>query len=390
MPGVQWAKGVCGPPEGGVSTDPETGVLVRRLTGHPSVSHPTYFLQCAFNLDESRVLFTGYRSGSAQLYEAGFPEGDIRQLTGGEPVHPFSALYTPDGAVLFVRSGAVWRLDPAGLHEERVARSGGQLGECSIDPAGRRFVAACRLARGWGLFLGTLDGRAAHWIPFPRTIIHPQFHPVRPEWIEFAADPAPRMHRVRRDGTGLECLYEHGNDEFVVHETFLGDTGDLAFCVWPRALRRLDWGTGDVSTISEFNAWHISPNRAGTRILCDTVHPDRGLQVVDVAAGCRSTVCQSRASSQGSQWRESRYAVAADWERARRLADRQRSLSWMEMAGDTVYGPQWTHPHPSFSRSESRVVFASDRSGCTQVYVAELPEGMREPPAASPMPRSER
>lgn len=65
--------------------------------------------------------------------------------------------------------------------------------------------------------------------------------------------------------------------------------------------------------------------------------------------------------------------MAEDWERARRATERKRSLSWMEMAGDTVYGPQWTHPHPSFSRDESMVVFASDRSGCTQVYVAEIP-----------------
>ena len=45
------------------------------------------------------------------------------------------------------------------------------------------------------------------------------------------------MHRVRRDGTGIECLYQHGNDEFVVHETFLGRQDNLVFTVWPHALR---------------------------------------------------------------------------------------------------------------------------------------------------------
>ena len=74
-------------------------------------------------------------------------------------------------------------------------------------------------------------------------MIHPQFHPADSDWIELAADPAPRMYRVRRDGSGLECLYQHGNDEFVVHETFLGDSGDLVFTVWPRALRRLSWSS---------------------------------------------------------------------------------------------------------------------------------------------------
>ena len=43
----------------------------------------------------------------------------------------------------------------------------------------------------------------------------------------------------------------------------------------------------------------------------------------------------------------------------------------MENAVDTVYGPQHTHPHPSWSRDESMVTFASDRTGVTQVYVVE-------------------
>ena len=111
--------------------------------------------------------------------------------------------------------------------------------------------------------------------------------PLEPEWIEFAGDPAPRMHRVRRDGTGLECLYQHGNGEFVVHETFLGTTGDLVFTVWPRLLCRMDWTTRHISTITEFNAWHIAPDAKVERVLCDTNHPDSGIWLIDAASGHR-------------------------------------------------------------------------------------------------------
>ena len=45
----------------------------------------------------------------------------------------------------------------------------------------------------------------------------------------------------------------------------------------------------------------------------------------------------------------------------------------MEMKVDTVYGPQWTHPHPSFSPDETAVVYTSDVSGHSQVYVAVIP-----------------
>ena len=91
-----------------------------------------------------------------------------------------------------------------------------------------------------------------------------------------------------------------------------------------------------------------------------------------MASGSRRQLCRSGASSQGTQWRLSRYALAEDWERAPAAADKRQSLSWMEMAADSAYGPRSTHPHPSFSRDETMVAFASDMSGCTQVYVAEI------------------
>jgi hypothetical protein len=166
-------------------------------------------------------------------------------------------------------------------------------------------------------------------------------------------------------------LYEHTNDEFVVHEAFLGDTGDLVFTVWPFALKRMNWASREVSLIADFNAWHITPNRAGTQVLCDTNHPDRGLFLIDVATGAARQLCLSESSNAGSQWRKSRYALAEDFAAARSAA--KQNLSWMEAgAADTVYGPQWTHPHPSFSPDESLAAFASDRTGIAQVYVAEI------------------
>lgn len=360
------------------SIDKQTGAVVHRFTDHPSINHPTYFLQSSFTADRRALIFTSYRTGSAQLFEVGLPAGEIRQLTCDQAIHPFSPAITPDGDILFVREGGVWRLNRETLEEVEIASFGGQLGECSLTPRGDRFVAACKRGDEWGLALGTVDSTETRFIRFPRTVIHPQFNPVDPNWIEFAADPAPRMHRVRIDGSGLECLYEHANDEFIVHETFLGATSDLVFTVWPRALKRMDWDSRRIETIAEFNAWHITPNRAGTKILCDTVHPDIGLQLVDVADGSRVTICRPQATSQGSQWKTSRYATAADWEAARSASEKTKSLSWMEMAADSVYGPQWTHPHPSFSPDETMAAFASDRDGYTQVYAVEIPTAPQE------------
>lgn len=338
----------------------------RQITDGPAINHPSYFLQSSFFPGDREMFFTSYRTGEPQLFEVSLGGGDTRQLTSGTPIHPFSPALHPDGRTLVVtRGGGLWAIDRVTLSARPIVdRPAAQLGECSISRDGEWLTAAFKEGSQSGLVSGRFDGSGWRAIPFPRTVIHPQFHPLEPEWIEFSGDPAPRMHRVRRDGTGMECLYEHGNDEFIVHETFLGATGDMVFTVWPRALRRMDWTTREMRTIVAYNAWHIAPDRRGERILCDTNHPDEGLQIIDAAGGGRSQVCLSESSNQGSQWRKSCYALAEDF------ADARRSLSWMENAADTVYGPQWTHPHPSWSNNETLVTFASDRTGVTQVYVA--------------------
>jgi len=360
--------------KGEVSTfrDSSTGALIYQMTRAPAISHPSYFLQSSFLPDDAAMFFTSYRTGPAQIFEVQFPDGPIRQLTARPPIHPFSPAILPDGRILFVRGGSLWQINPATRAEQEIVRlAGGQLGEPSFSPDGDWIVAAYKRDGENGLFAGRVDGTGWHTIPFERTVIHPQFHPLEPDWIEFAADPAPRMFRVRRDGSGMECLHQHGNDEFVVHETFLGLTGDLVFTVWPLALRRLNWHTREISEITAFNAWHIAPNRAGTEVLCDTNHPDRGLFLIDVATGHPRQICLSESSNQGSQWKTSRYALRGDFEAARSSV--HENLSWLETPTDTIYGPQWTHPHPSFSKDETLVAFASDRTGTAQVYVVEVP-----------------
>ncbi len=348
--------------------DRVTGAQIWQVTDGPAVSHPTYFLQSSFFPGGREMLFTSYRTGSPQLFEVSLESGEDRQLTSGPPIHPYSAALHPGGGEMVVtRGGSLWAIDRRTLTERCItSRDGSEFGECSISSNGRWLTAAYKRGSSCGLVVGRYDGSGWRDIPFPRTVIHPQFHPLEPEWIEFSGDPAPRMHRVRIDGTGLECLYPHGNDEFIVHETFLGLTGDLVFTVWPRALCRMDWTTRAISTIAGYNAWHIAPDRAGKRVLCDTNHPDEGLQIIDASTGTRSHVCLSESSNQGTQWRKSRYALADDFAQAR------NTLSWMENAADTVYGPQWTHPHPSWCFEEDKVAFASDRTGVTQVYVVEL------------------
>lgn len=361
------------PTEYSTFQDEQTGRVIHQLTNADCVNHPPYFLTSAFTPDGGSLIFTSYRTGKAQLFELDFPDGEIRQLTDVEGFHPYSAILSPDGSKVFYTCGS--KIESVNRSDLRRSvmfdLPEAQLGECSISPDGNYLVTAFKKGNQSGIAVCGVNGSGGEVIVvFDRTIIHPQFHSLDPDWIEFAGDPAPRMFRVKRDGSELECLHEHDNNEFVVHETFLGSTGDLVFTVWPHSLKRMNWDSKEISTIASFNAWHITPNKDGTKILCDTNHPDIGLQMVDVATGNKETICYPKSSNGGSQWKTSRYAVAEDWAAAQN--NRDESLSWMEMKVDTVYGPQWTHPHPAFSHNEKMVTFTSDVSGFPQVYVVEI------------------
>ena len=355
--------------------DEQTGARVLQLTDDPSINHHLYFLTPSLTPDESTLVFASYRTGRCEYFKRPFPEGDTVQITDEEDIHGYSGLITPETAsLLYTAGGAVRSVDLETLESRTLAHyEGGQLGECSLSADRRWIVTAIKRGGRSGLAVTATDGASAEVVlEIERTIIHPQFHPTDPDRIAYSQDPAPRMWWVHRDGSGNECLYEHGSDEFLVHETFLGDGASLIVVRWPYALLRFDLAARRFHTIAAFNAWHIGGSRDGRTVLCDTAHPDTGLQIVDVATGSRRTICHPCSSNGGSQWLKDRYALPEDWAAA--AAEKSRALSWMEMKADTVYGPQWTHPHPSFSPSERWVLYTSDVSGSPQVYAAELGE----------------
>lgn len=356
--------------------DDATGRRILQVTSHPQINHHLYFLTSSLTRAEDRVVFCSYRTGRPEFYRAGFPAGEITQLTDEPGIGGFSAVLGPgDQELIYTAAGAIRAVALEGSEARTIAAfPGAGLGECSLSPCGEWLVTALRDGEGAALAVARLDGSEARIILRPgRTIIHPQFHPTDSSRILYSQDPAPRMWMIRRDGAENTCLYEHGNDEFLVHETFLLPLGQAVIVVrWPYELLRLDLQSREFTTIAEINAWHIASSPEGRKVLCDTAHPDRGILLIDVATGEVETVCMPRSSCGGSQWRRDRYALAEDFAAARDQAGDGRALSWMEQKADTVYGPQWTHPHPSFSPSARWITYTSDCSGCPQVYAVEL------------------
>ncbi len=357
--------------------DDKTGAHIYQLTNDNTINHNLYFLTPSFTPDQKQLIFTSYRSGNPNFFKLDYPDGDIVQLTDGAAVHGYSGVISKDGKDLYYTEGETIKAIHLDTLEERVLAEfpEGSLGECSVSADEQYIVTAMKRDDKSHITVTATDGSGGEIIYTSpnQTIIHPQFHPTHAELIAYSGDPAPRMWTIKRDGSDNRNLYQHENNEFLVHETFLGSEDELIVTHWPYSLRRISLDTLEMQTISDFNAWHIASNRAGTKVLCDTVHPDIGLRLVDVETGEHTPICYPKSSSSGSQWKRDRYAVAEDWAAAQQSSDREKSLSWMEMKVDTVYGPQWTHPHPSFSPDEKAVVYTSDISGHSQVYVAMIP-----------------
>jgi len=353
--------------------DKRTGAHIFQLTDHPSINHNLYFLTSSFTPDQGQLIFTSYRSGEPNFFILKFPNGEIVQLTDSDGIHGYSGIIF-ESKLFYTQGNTIKAVDIDSLEERVLATfEGGSLGECSINSTGELIVTAMKRGDKSHITVTATNGSGAqviHTAP-DQTIIHPQFHPKHPNLIAYSGDPAPRMWTIQSDGSNNQCLYMHDNNEFLVHETFLGDLDELIVSHWYHALRRISLETLEMTAISHFNAWHICSNRAGTKVLCDTVHPDIGLRLVDVETGNHVHICYPQSSCGGSQWEKDRYALAEDWATAQK--DRERSLSWMEMKIDTVYGPQWSHPHPSFSPDEKMVVYTSDVSGHSQVYVVVIP-----------------
>lgn len=357
-----------------VEKDDATGATVERITSGGGGNHAFFFLVSSFRPNHPGQLgFVTHRSGCPQICLFDFPTNSARVLTDHPGLLPYSPVFSHDGAQIHhttrggeVRSVAV----ETGKATTLAMLEDAGLGECALSADGNRMVVPFKRGPMHGLLLLDLAaGSSEVVLEQEMKIIHPQFHPTNVDQILFAGDPYPRLWTFDLRRGRSECLYRNGPDEFIVHESFLGNSEDLIFAVWPRQLARMNIHNRQMRTIARINAWHMRGHPGGDVIISDTAHPDRGLLLIDPDTGTHVVVCHPGASCKGTQWEKDHPAGAEVWAALREQGG--KDLSWMEMKVDHVYGPQTTHPHPAFDHEGRRVSFTSDRSGAPEVYVVD-------------------
>jgi oligogalacturonide lyase len=336
---------------------------VRQVTDHPSIHHHPFFFVPAYDKAGTKLIFVSHRTGTPQIFFEDRAAGELVQATDRPNIADWSIYPSPDGrSVYFTAGTGAFRVGLDDFSETQLADFGAvEMREKGMVGAAMGTTALSADGRWWAIpvksgkisrFVVVDTERDASGVILERdTIGHPQFCPNDDNLILYAGPLTDRVWTVARDGSHNRRVYEREDRmQWVTHEVWLPGRRAIAFVDWPRGMRLIDIDTGNAEWLHRFPAWHAAPDRSGTRFVCDTNFPDKGLHIIPLG-GEPEFLCASEATSEGAHWAHpfpyNDGPVAAE-------------------------ARQHTHPHPRFSPDGKHVVFTSDRSGHAQIYEVEM------------------
>lgn len=352
------------PREDRLLRDARTGVQVRQITSHPSNHHAPFFLSPAYDDAMRWLTFLAYRTGRPEIFVEDRSDGRLLRITEQDDLHPWSIHPSHDGRFVYFTAGTTARrvTIETGVVEDLWTFPGAQARGAGMVAAGMGTTALSRCDRYWALKLArdgatdlviidTTNGEVRD-ILRRDTVAHLQFRPDDGTMLYYAGNFKERLWTVRVDGSDHRSHYERRPGEWITHESWLPGTSELLFVDWPHRVRAIDVDTGVVRDVVHGNAWHPAANRDGTRIVADTNAPDVGLVTFPAdGTGSMTPLCTSDASSEGRHW-------------------------WgpfpYEDGPIHVQAAQHTHPHPTFAPDGRHVLFASDRTGTSQLYEVDV------------------
>jgi oligogalacturonide lyase len=365
-------------PSESISTrDATTGVRLRQITAHPSIHHQPFYYLPAYGRDDFQLFLISHRTGRpevfTELWQDDAPAG-LLQLTDHAGLNEWSIHPSWDGRFVYFtdRIGGC-RVSTDTLKVERLVQFehpdltrhgsdsvGTAMGTTALSRDGNWWCVPLRSDKAARMIIvDTRNGTARVILEAPQ-IGHPEFHPHDSFRLRYAGPHTARIWTINRDGTNHRHVFERNSSarQWIVHEVWNPRPGadEILTADWPHGVLGIDVQSGNLRRVTGFNAWHPMISRDGRWMIADTNFPDIGLQLFDPQAneGPVATLAFPQASSRGAHWSVGHCPY--------------------DDGPVAVDAPQHTHPHPSFSPSNRRVVFTSDRTGFSQVYEAELTE----------------
>ena len=351
-------------------TDP-SGVPLLRWTSGPAMNHHFYFTNPTITADGRTGFFVSYRNGYPNLYSIDLTTGELTRFSDRVDINPFSPAPHPHAPWVYVSARDEIRAISWQTGEDRrlcrlpVAR----LGNCSLSADGDWLAIGLRHEGHCELALVSTATGAVDILEHAAEIGHIQFCPTDPSQLLYSGTGKQRIWLFDRTAGRSTLVYDQQPGEWIVHESWLGRTGQILFPHWPRALRVINPDGSGLRTVAQLNAWHACANRSGSQIVCDTNHPDRGLILIDSRTGAQRPLCRPGATQRGTQWKFTEPAAGAgiDTSIIRSRSPEKDPPPHPDDPAST-YGPQWSHPHPTFSADGKKVIFTSDATRWSQVY----------------------
>lgn len=363
------------PPECREFQDGQTGASIMQWTSAPCMNHHFYFTNPTTSPDGAVGYFVSYRTGAPNVFAIQHGDRTLRQLSDRCDINPFSPAASATQPWIYFSAGTkVFSLSALGDGDrELCAFADCSLGNCSLSADGKLLAVSCRRSDGCELaIVDTATGKIDLVLRAPE-VGHIQFCPSDSSLLMYSGTIRQRIWIFDRQSGQARQVVTQNEGEWLVHESWLGRGEEIIFPHWPHSLRAIRPDGSGLRTVVETNAWHACSNRAGTQVVCDTNHPDRGLLLVDPQSGSVRTLCHPGASQRGTQWRNDRPAEGAgiDTSIIRSKTPEHDPAPHPDDQAST-YGPQWSHPHPTFALNGRSVIFTSDRDRWSQVYQVAL------------------
>lgn len=368
--------------------DKETGVRVTRLTPVDVTCHRNYFYQKCFTNDGNKLLFGGWFDNDWNCYLLDLKTQEATQLTAGSGDNTFGCFLSPDDKYLYyVKNERQLKRVKLDTQEEETIYTVPELWKgygtwvansaCTKLVGIEMFDADYIPLTDWTKFaeqyykqprsrlicIDIASGKADVLLDEKCWMGHPIYRPFDDHTVAFCHEGPhdlvdARMWLINEDGSNKRKVKAHAEGEACTHEFWVPDGSKMIYVSfvkghnerWIRAADPVTLEDKEIMTMPHCS--HLMSNYSGTLLVgdgCNTpvdvsdtgahkVENDPFIYVFDVAAKtCKPVV------SHNSSWKVYRN------------------------------NRQVTHPHPSFTPDDKRVLFTSDFEGEPALYLADLP-----------------
>ncbi len=353
--------------EGLIFFDKETGSKIHQVTNVPFVHHHPFYYIPAFDNSSNFLSFISRRSGRPEIYQYDILNELIYQVTDQANISEWTFHPSHKGnSIFYTDSIGAWKINCETFNRELILdfkdiqennETGVSNATTTLSYDDLWWVLPIKFKNYCSLYVVNTANGTAKKLCQKTNIYHPQFHPNDNNLIRYAGHLFDdRIWTIKRDGSENNQFYFRKPKEWVVHEVWHPVDKDIYTVIWPNGFYKIDEKNKAKTPLFNFNSWHANIDLLGEYVVFDTVYPDTGIYLYSIQKKAFQKLCNSNSSNQGEHWNTDHCPY-----------DDQPIQK---------YPPQESHPHPQFSPDRKHVVYTSDNTGTSQLYLAETDDAI--------------